>query len=503
MGLAVRPRRPRHRCLPRGRERLRRGLARTSTRTSSTPSSTRSRRGRRRRTRACRAARARGGTSAGRSRGSRTRSTAGAAPRPRRPRSSSSTRTPQAEGQGFFELGRVRREPRARSARLVGRRDRARGVHAAHPRPGHRHRPARRGWRAPTTAPPGRPTSATSSTPLPDHAMRPYQVWRHALGTAQADDVLVYEEPDERYNVDLGLTRSGALHPDHERGQHLDGRARAARGRPPRDAAARRRAPSGHRVPAGPLGRPVRDPHQPRRPRLQGGHRALRRPRARAGSISCPTRRGAGSRRWRPSPITSRSHEWAHALERIRMLRLDGSERTLAFDEAVYSVEIGTNLEYETSTLRFGYESLVVPHSIFEEDVVSGDRQLLKRTPVLGGYDPADYDSAREWATAPDGARGARRCGVAAGHTPGRDGAAVALRLRRLRVLAAAVVLDPEAVVPRPRGGLGADPPPWRRRARSRLVPGRQDAGQAQHVHRLHRLRRAPGGTGVRLRRTG
>ncbi len=43
---------------------------------------------------------------------------------------------------------------------------------------------------------------------MPDHAMRPHQVWRHEVGTAQADDVLVYEEPDERYNVDLSLTRS-------------------------------------------------------------------------------------------------------------------------------------------------------------------------------------------------------------------------------------------------------------------------------------------------------
>ena len=97
-------------------------------------------------------------------------------------------------------------------------------------------------------------------------------------------------------------------------------------------------------------------------------------------------------------------HEWADATERIRILRADGSEWTLAFDEAVHSVEIGVNLEYETSSLRFGYESLTVPHSIFEEDLDAGSRRLLKRTPVLGGYDPATYESSREWATAPDGA---------------------------------------------------------------------------------------------------
>ena len=112
----------------------------------------------------------------------------------------------------------------------------------------------------------------------PDHAMRPYQVWRHEMGTAQGDDVLVYEEPDERYNVDLELCRSGVLRHHHQRGQHLDRRARAPRHPAAGRAAARGRAPAGRRVPAGPLGRPLRHPHQPRRPGLQGRHRALRQP---------------------------------------------------------------------------------------------------------------------------------------------------------------------------------------------------------------------------------
>jgi oligopeptidase B len=55
--------------------------------------------------------------------------------------------------------------------------------------------------------------------------------------------------------------------------------------------------------------------------------------------------------------------------------------------------------------VRFDYESLVTPASVYEEDVRTGERRLLKQTPVLDGFDPALYDTARTWATAADGAR--------------------------------------------------------------------------------------------------
>ena len=43
----------------------------------------------------------------------------------------------------------------------------------------------------------------------PDDAMRPWQIWRHTLGTPAADDVLVFQEDDERFYVGVGRTRSG------------------------------------------------------------------------------------------------------------------------------------------------------------------------------------------------------------------------------------------------------------------------------------------------------
>ncbi len=81
-----------------------------------------------------------------------------------------------------------------------------------------------------------------------------------------------------------------------------------------------------------------------------------------------------------------------------------GARRDLAFDEDVRTVGPGVNEEFDTSTYRFSYQSLVTPPSVFCEDVATGERTLLKRQPVLGGYDPAAYESARLWARAGDGA---------------------------------------------------------------------------------------------------
>ena len=61
------------------------------------------------------------------------------------------------------------------------------------------------------------------------------------------------------------------------------------------------------------------------------------------------------------------------------------------------------NHELDTDVLRFGYQSMVTPASVFDYDMESRERTLLKQQPVLGGYDPSGYETARLWATAADG----------------------------------------------------------------------------------------------------
>jgi oligopeptidase B len=83
----------------------------------------------------------------------------------------------------------------------------------------------------------------------------------------------------------------------------------------------------------------------------------------------------------------------------------NGQSHDIAFPEPVYSAYAHTNAEFETVKFRFGYESFVTPRSVFEYDMATRERVLLKQTEVLGGYDATRYASERIFATAADGTR--------------------------------------------------------------------------------------------------
>jgi oligopeptidase B len=82
-----------------------------------------------------------------------------------------------------------------------------------------------------------------------------------------------------------------------------------------------------------------------------------------------------------------------------------GATHRIAFPEPVYTAGSSTNAEYETTTYRYAYQSMVTPSSIYDYDMETRTSTLLKRTEVLGGYDPANYQSEQAWATASDGTR--------------------------------------------------------------------------------------------------
>ena len=74
----------------------------------------------------------------------------------------------------------------------------------------------------------------------------------------------------------------------------------------------------------------------------------------------------------------------------------------LVFEEADYTVRLGQNEEDDTTQLRFNYQSLLTPPSVYDLDVRTGVRTLLKRTEVPG-FDPSLYTSDRIFLTARDG----------------------------------------------------------------------------------------------------
>jgi oligopeptidase B len=83
----------------------------------------------------------------------------------------------------------------------------------------------------------------------------------------------------------------------------------------------------------------------------------------------------------------------------------DGKLHRVTFPEPEYALLPGTNHEFNTTKFRYAYQSLVTPNSVYDYDMNAKTSTLLKRTEVLGGFDPANYKSERIWATAKDGAR--------------------------------------------------------------------------------------------------
>ncbi|HVW84586.1 MAG TPA: S9 family peptidase [Bryobacteraceae bacterium] len=238
-----------------------------------------------------------------------------------------------------------------------------------------------------------------------DATKRPYRLWRHEVG-ANAVEVLVYEEPDARFNVSIHRSRSGrflflrvdshttsevyyldAAHPDGEfrlfapRAQDVEyfvehqGDSFFIR---------TNEGAKNFRLMRAPVADPRRDrwvdvlPHDD--------------------EVAIESVDGFGNH----LVVTER----ANGLKRLRIVATrDWSEHFVAFDEPVYTLFADRNEEYATTKFRFVYTSLVMPRSVYDYDMNTRERDLRKREPVLGGYDPEQYVSERIFATAPDGVR--------------------------------------------------------------------------------------------------
>jgi oligopeptidase B len=77
----------------------------------------------------------------------------------------------------------------------------------------------------------------------------------------------------------------------------------------------------------------------------------------------------------------------------------------IATEESDYDLTLGDNREFNTSILRFNYQSMVTPLSVYDYDMNMRERKLLKRQEVPGGYDAGRYEDKRIWAVARDGTK--------------------------------------------------------------------------------------------------
>ncbi len=239
-----------------------------------------------------------------------------------------------------------------------------------------------------------------------DDNHRPLQVFRHRLGTAQTDDVLVYEEKDIGWFTHIHRSASGRFcviaGGDHETSECrlLDLADPVAT---PRVVAERQtgirysvedrgdelfiltNADSAidYKVAIAPLDEPVRDNWRDLIPYRDGVY-----------IINMSLFQNYLVRSERANALPSIV---------IRDLR-DGSEHAIAFDEAAYSLGTIDGYEFDTTTLRFSYSSMTTPSEIYDYDMASRQRTLRKRQEVPSGHDPARYVTSRIKAIANDGA---------------------------------------------------------------------------------------------------
>jgi oligopeptidase B len=98
--------------------------------------------------------------------------------------------------------------------------------------------------------------------------------------------------------------------------------------------------------------------------------------------------------------------ERANALPSIVIRDLgNGEEHAIAFDETAYSLDTMGGYEFDTTNLRFSYSSMTTPSEVYDYDMAARTRTLRKRQEIPSGHNPADYVTTRIMATSHDGAQ--------------------------------------------------------------------------------------------------
>jgi len=238
----------------------------------------------------------------------------------------------------------------------------------------------------------------------PDAAMRPYQIWRHRLGTAPEQDVLVLQEDDERFELSVEPSKS-------ERFILITSASQVT-------------SECRFLSSDAPEGEPVMV--EPRRPDIEYSvdHQEDR--------FLILTNDGATNFRLMAAPVSSPGRSsWTELVPERPGVRLnfidvhrghvvlgqrsDGLQRLEVLDsstgdlhvleqpDAAYTAFPGSSPDYESRVMRFFYTSLNAPWSAIDYDMETRERTIVKEQPVRGGYDRKDYDTERVWAKSQDG----------------------------------------------------------------------------------------------------
>ena len=245
-----------------------------------------------------------------------------------------------------------------------------------------------------------------------DDAWRPYQVWRHELGSPVEQDALVHEETDERFFVGVGSSRDDR-HVIIAIGSKTTSEFRLLDAADPLGApriVAERRP--GVEYDIEPMGDQLLVTHNAARTNFELA----------IAPITCTS-----AQEWTALDLTTEDEFVTGAegfddfiaisLRReggtgVRVVLRDahgphglGEAHDISVGEPIGTIHVGANPESATTTLQVVHESLVTPRTVEDYDVHSRTFTLLKAQRVRDGHDLSQYRQRREWATAPDGTR--------------------------------------------------------------------------------------------------
>ena len=245
-----------------------------------------------------------------------------------------------------------------------------------------------------------------------DDAWRPHQLWRHVVGTDPAQDVLVHEEPDERFWMGIGTSRD-------ERWLILALGSKTTSEVWLLDAS----TPEADFRVVAPRRDGVEYDVEPAADHLLVVHNTDNPD----SDLAVAPLDATSPDQWRPLLAAREGERFLgvdafdgvavlalrrNGIPALSLLPVDPASESgyaapspVEFDEPIYSVGLGDNPEPGQTALQVVYESFVTPRTVLEIDLASGERTVLKQQPVLGDVDLGDYVQRREWATAEDGTR--------------------------------------------------------------------------------------------------
>ncbi len=239
-----------------------------------------------------------------------------------------------------------------------------------------------------------------------DMAKRPYRLYRHTLGADPSTDILLLEEKDEMFRVFTGRSRSRAV--------ILVGLGSLTSNEwywiPAGEPAAKLRLISArekdHEYDVDHRG----DIFYIRSNKGCRNYRVVTAPMADPGQANwkemTPCREDVMIEDVSLFADYGVFSEREDGLPRLRVMDLkSGASYRIDFPEAIYDAYITNNYEFAARELRYGYQSYTTPPTVYDFDMATKARRLLKQTEVLGGYDPSRYASERRYATAADGTK--------------------------------------------------------------------------------------------------